>query len=104
MRLISAISLALIASLGMGLSASAEELQMPPVESTLPPQDTISLDMPVKGMTKEAVRAQYGEPNKIVPPVGDPPISRWVYGRYTVYFEYEYVIHSVINDTRHPSK
>jgi hypothetical protein len=103
MRLISATSLVLVASLGLNLPASAEELQMPP-ESALPQQDTISLEMPIKGMSKEAVRLQYGEPNQTVPAVGDPPISRWVYGRYTVYFEGDYVIHSVISETRHFTK
>jgi hypothetical protein len=100
MRLISATSLVLIAGLGLTLPASAEELQMAP-KSALPQQNAISLEMPIKGMSKEAVRLQYGEPNQTTPAVGDPPISRWVYGRYTVYFEGDYVIHSVINETRH---
>lgn len=103
MRLISATSLVLIAGMGLTFPASAEELQMP-VESALPQQDTISLEMPIRGMTKEAVRLQYGEPNQMIPAVGKPPISRWVYGRYSVYFEGDYVIHSVINDTRHFSE
>ncbi len=103
MRLISATFLVLTTSLGMALPASAEELQMP-VESTLPTQDTISLEMPIQGMSKEAVRVKYGEPNEMTPAVGDPPISRWIYGRYTVYFEGNYVIHSVIHDTRHFSE
>jgi hypothetical protein len=29
--------------------------------------------------------------------VGDPPISRWVYDHFTVYFEYDKVLHSVVN-------
>jgi hypothetical protein len=103
MRLIFATSLVVIAGMGLTLTASAEELKMP-VESALPQQDTISLQMPIKGMSKEAVRYQYGEPNQIEAPVGKPPITRWIYGRYTVYFEGDYVIHSVINDTRHYSK
>jgi hypothetical protein len=39
----------------------------------------------------------FGKPNEMLAPVGDPPITRWVYDRYTVYFEYSYVIHSVLN-------
>lgn len=103
MRLFFATSLVLITGLGMGHPAAAEELQMP-VESALPQPNAISLEMPVQGMSKEAVLVQYGEPNQKTPAVGDPPISRWVYGRYTVYFEGDYVIHSVINDTRHFSE
>jgi hypothetical protein len=29
--------------------------------------------------------------------VGDPPITRWVYDRFTVYFENDRVIHSVVH-------
>ena len=32
-----------------------------------------------------------------LPEVGDPPIIRWIYPSYTVYFEYQYVINSVLN-------
>ena len=103
MRLIFATPFVLIAAFGMSGPTGAEELQMP-VESALPQPNAISLEMPVQGMSKEAVLVQYGEPNQKVPAVGDPPISRWVYGRYTVYFEGDYVIHSVINDTRHFSE
>jgi hypothetical protein len=31
-----------------------------------------------------------------VPAVGEPPISRWEYTGYTVYFEHDLVLHSVI--------
>ncbi len=103
MRLIFATPFVLIVAFGASGPAGAEELQMP-AESSLPPQNTISLEMPVQGMSKEAVLVQYGEPNEKIPAVGKPPISRWVYGRYTVYFEGDYVVHSVIKDTRHFSE
>jgi hypothetical protein len=43
------------------------------------------------------VRAQFGEPASIVDPVGDPPITRWVYPSYTVYFEYDQVLDTVVH-------
>ncbi|GAB4357438.1 MAG: hypothetical protein Kow006_25250 [Gammaproteobacteria bacterium] len=45
----------------------------------------------------EEVQARFGVPSAKLPPVGDPPITRWVYDDYTVYFEHQYVIHSVPN-------
>ena len=57
----------------------------------------IQVEMPVRGMTKNEVEAKFGAPSEKIPAVGEPPISRWVYPDYTVYFEKQYVIHSVIN-------
>lgn len=51
--------------------------------------------MPDRGITKERVRARLGDPNREVPAVGEPPISRWVYDEFTVYFEHDRVLHSV---------
>ncbi len=53
-------------------------------------------DMPARGTTKEQVEADLGEPPNRVPPVGDPPISSWVYDEFIIYFEHDRVIHSVI--------
>lgn len=50
---------------------------------------------PTRGMTQERVRASFGEPDSTVAAVGDPPISRWVYSDFVVFFEYDKVIHSV---------
>ena len=51
---------------------------------------------PSRGMTMDSVLQQYGEPAVRSGPVGDPPISTWDYGEFIVYFEYQYVIHSVV--------
>lgn len=53
-------------------------------------------DMPARGSTKERVLDRLGEPVNRVPPVGDPPISSWVYDDFIVYFEHDRVLHSVI--------
>lgn len=57
----------------------------------------LSVKMPVRGMTMKQVEKRFGIPQKKLPAVGDPPITRWVYKDYTVYFEYQYVIHAVLN-------
>jgi hypothetical protein len=50
---------------------------------------------PARGMTKERVEADFGPPTARRAPVGDPPIERWEYPGFVVYFEYQYVIHAV---------
>jgi hypothetical protein len=51
---------------------------------------------PARGMTMEAVAAKFGAPVTKVPAVGTPPISRWEYQGFIVYFEADHVIHSVV--------
>lgn len=53
-------------------------------------------DMPERGATKSHVREALGEPATKVPPVGEPPISSWIYDEFVVYFEGERVLHSVV--------
>ncbi len=57
------------------------------------------IERPKSGITKTQVKKQFGEPNGWRPAVGEPPISSWVYDGFTVYFEYDRVIHTVL--TRH---
>ena len=54
-----------------------------------------AIELPLRGISKEQVRARFGEPEGEVPAVGDPPISRWIYPDFVVYFEYDTVLHSV---------
>ncbi|HKJ77010.1 MAG TPA: phosphodiesterase [Gammaproteobacteria bacterium] len=72
---------------------SADTLDMP--ERAGAEADSMALELPGRGMAMKAVRARFGEPEEVRPAVGDPPITRWVYDGYTVYFEHRYVIHSV---------
>lgn len=51
--------------------------------------------MPHRGLSMDQVRAQYGEPMMTKPAVGNPPITRWEYQGYCVYFEHNLVITSV---------
>jgi hypothetical protein len=52
--------------------------------------------MPTRGMTMDQVATKFGAPVTKVPAVGKPPISRWEYPGFVVYFEAEHVIHSVV--------
>ena len=53
---------------------------------------------PVKGATKAQVEAEFGSPSSTQGPAGDPPIYFWEYSDFTVYFESDYVIHTVIKN------
>ena len=50
---------------------------------------------PTRGMTQARVESTYGAPASVQSAVGDPPITRWEYANFVVYFEYDKVIHAV---------
>jgi hypothetical protein len=51
---------------------------------------------PTRGMTMSQVETKFGAPVNKIPAVGKPPISRWEYAGFIVYFEADHVIHSVV--------
>jgi hypothetical protein len=50
---------------------------------------------PTRGMTQQSVEANFGAPQSALDAVGEPPISRWEYASFVVFFEYDRVIHAV---------
>ena len=50
---------------------------------------------PTRGMSQASVESKYGAPSTVRAPVGDPPITRWEYPDFVVFFEYDKVIHAV---------
>ena len=50
---------------------------------------------PTRGMSQTNVRSKFGSPAAVRAAVGDPPITRWEYQDFIVYFEYDKVIHAV---------
>jgi len=71
----------------------ADELTMPQPEHPAP---QASVDHPRRGMSMQKVESLFGTPVKRMPAVGQPPISRWEYQGFVVYFEHDRVLHSVI--------
>ncbi|VAW66409.1 hypothetical protein MNBD_GAMMA11-3337 [hydrothermal vent metagenome] len=55
------------------------------------------LGFPQRGMSTEKVKNELGSPSEVLPAVGQPPITRWIYNDRTIYFEYSAVIHVVAN-------
>lgn len=69
-------------------AAFADELRTPRVTSE-------SADRPARGMSMEKVEATFGAPSNRSQAVGEPPITRWEYPGFVVYFENQLVIHTV---------
>lgn len=55
------------------------------------------MTLPDNGQNKSDVESKYGEPQARHGAVGDPPISRWDYDNYSVYFEYDLVLFTVLH-------
>lgn len=54
-----------------------------------------SVERPARGMSMAAVEARFGAPSARHEAVGQPPITRWDYGDFSVFFEFEHVVHAV---------
>lgn len=54
-----------------------------------------SIEKPKAGVSMDKVRQRYGQPERVVNAVGEPPITRWYYPEFTVYFEFDKVVHAV---------
>lgn len=88
-------SLALLLATTLTIQSSiAEEIRIPVGEQS---KTQPAVDMPAKGISKERVKSLFGEPLEEVPAKGQPPISRWKYQEFTVYFDSNTVIHCVRN-------
>src|SRR5512132_2175206 len=64
-------------------------------------------DLPSRGMSMAQVEQRYGAPVDKLPTAGGdaprhPPINRWRYNGYTVYFERNRVLHSVVDSSAPP--
>lgn len=62
-----------------------------------------NMNKPKQGMSMSLVKKMFGNPRSTTKPVGHPPITRWYYEYFTVYFEGNYVIHSVLNRVGQPA-
>jgi hypothetical protein len=53
-------------------------------------------ERPQRGMSKANVETRFGMPTARISAVGTPPISRWEYPAFVVYFEYDHVVHAAV--------
>ncbi|HKY89544.1 MAG TPA: hypothetical protein VJM11_00840 [Nevskiaceae bacterium] len=68
-----------------------------------------AVHVPSKGMTKASVSREFGEPSTRRAAVGgasrqQPPITRWDYGDFSVFFEYDHVVDAVQRNNPAPIK
>jgi len=54
-----------------------------------------TVDRPKRGSTMTEVEKKFGAPVEKHATVGQPPITRWDYTGFSVFFEHDRVIHSV---------
>lgn len=55
-----------------------------------------AVETPRRGMSMSAVESRFGAPRNRIAAVGEPPIARWEYDGFTVYFERDLVLHTVV--------
>lgn len=56
-----------------------------------------NLTVPVNGQTMAEVEGIFGAPQTRSAAVGAPPITRWDYEHWSVYFEFDRVLFTVLN-------
>lgn len=54
-----------------------------------------SVNRPSRGMSMSTVESRFGHPASRHNAIGEPPITRWDYPGFSVFFEHQYVIHAV---------
>ncbi len=80
----------LLLALGATTPALAETL------STATGNPAVDGDHPHRGSTMTTVESRYGAPTSRHAAVGNPPITRWDYPQFSVYFENDRVLHTVL--------
>ncbi|WP_185266555.1 phosphodiesterase [Halopseudomonas xiamenensis] len=83
--------LALVTTLFATTAVQADTLAIPLGQQAAAQQ----LELPQRGASTQSVQQRHGQPSTRHPAVGQPPISRWDYPGFSVYFEHDKVIHSV---------
>ena len=79
-------------------TAQAETIEIPVGQ-----QGAAVAGLPALGESKRSVLERFGLADEEHRPVGQPPITRWDYRTFSVYFEYDHVINSVLHhQPRHP--
>ena len=82
----------LVLSLSLAMGAGAQTLDTSAADRSSTFEQA---GKPTRGMTQASVEANFGAPQNRRQPVGDPPITRWEYAEFVVFFEYDRVIHAV---------
>ncbi len=87
--------LLLLALVSFTTAVQAEVLSIANPSYQLPNNESGVL-RPTQGMSMADVEQKFGMPEQKFAAVGEPPITRWQYADFLVYFEHSHVIHSVV--------
>lgn len=82
----------LLLSVLIPLACSAETVIIPIGEQGANSQ---AEPLPKRGESRRAVLDRFGLADEEHPTVGNPPITRWDYRQFSVYFEYDHVVDAV---------
>lgn len=77
----------------LALSSYADIVQIPIGQQN---PELATLQRPQRGQSIDYVLQTFGDPVSKQSARGEPPITRWEYPGFVVYFEHQHVIHSVI--------
>lgn len=80
-----------LAGLSAPSAVQADTLLIERIDAARP----AAAERPTRGMSKEQVTSRWGAPASKTAAVGQPPISRWEYPGFVVFFEYDHVLHTV---------
>ena len=86
----------LAAALLSGSGIAVAETLVVDDQLTVMPSDVAR---PARGSSMKSVEAKFGAPQTRHETVGKPPITRWDYAGFSVFFEHDRVIHSVATDS-----
>jgi hypothetical protein len=81
-------------SVALAVTATSARAELVAVDGK-PVLRSDSQPKPSPGMTMQAVETQFGAPAQKRGAVGKPPITRWDYAGFSVYFEFDRVVHAV---------
>jgi len=89
-RMVLPLAIALAALAAFNTSLQADVLLIEEVRTAE------GMNLPANGLSQADVRARFGDPERSYAAVGDPPITRWDYAGWSVYFEYDKVLSAVL--------
>lgn len=87
-----------LAALGLACALLAVEFAAPAAATA-----ATASDHPTRGMSMSQVESRFGVPAERHAAVGAPPITRWDYPAFVVFFEYQHVVHAVVLGAPQPA-
>ncbi len=85
----------MLAAIGMALGLGLATAHAQGDQAATAPAAQSQAGIPARGLSMAQVEQRFGAPADRMAAIGKPPITRWVYPSFVVYFEYNIVIHAV---------